>query len=133
MSAPLQFWFDFASTYSYVAAQRIEQLAEGAGLSVEWRPFIRGVYEANFAHDEDISDPALLSEVLEALGLKAEPWLAKAQEAATKQALRGQTAEASRLGLFGAPNFVVNGELFFGQDRLEDAIAWAKRPALSPA
>jgi 2-hydroxychromene-2-carboxylate isomerase len=39
---------------------------------------------------------------------------------------RANTDEAVRLGIFGAPNFLVGGELFFGQDRLDDAIAWAK-------
>lgn len=92
--------------------------------------FVRAVYKANFAHDRDISDPAVLSELLQGLGQDAAARIAQAQEAGTKQALRDQTAEASRLGFFGAPNFVVNGELFFGQDRLEDAIAWAKQPWL---
>lgn len=44
-----------------------------------------------------------------------------------KAQLRVNTSEAQRLGIFGAPDFMVNGELFFGQDRLEDAIAWARR------
>jgi 2-hydroxychromene-2-carboxylate isomerase len=35
--------------------------------------------------------------------------------------LRANTAEAMRLGIFGAPDFVVSGELFFGQDRLRSA------------
>jgi 2-hydroxychromene-2-carboxylate isomerase len=39
---PLQFWFEFASTYSYLAAARIERLAEKANIRVEWRPFLLG-------------------------------------------------------------------------------------------
>src|SRR6185436_12274387 len=43
MSAPsLEFWFEFASTYSHVAAQRIEAAARNAGVSVVWRPFLLG-------------------------------------------------------------------------------------------
>ena len=38
----LQFWFEFASTYSYPAAMRIEPLAKARGVSVEWRPFLLG-------------------------------------------------------------------------------------------
>src|SRR5215510_1892771 len=43
MSAPaLEFWFEFASTYSHVAAQRIEAAARSAGVPVVWRPFLLG-------------------------------------------------------------------------------------------
>jgi 2-hydroxychromene-2-carboxylate isomerase len=41
--------------------------------------------------------------------------------------LRESTDEARRLGLFGAPSFIAGGELFFGQDRLDDALEWARR------
>lgn len=39
---PLEFWFDFGSTYSYPAAMRIEALAEGRAIPVRWRPFMLG-------------------------------------------------------------------------------------------
>src|SRR5262245_23836873 len=43
MSTPrLEFWYEFASTYSYVAAMRIERLAAAAGVTVEWKPFLLG-------------------------------------------------------------------------------------------
>jgi 2-hydroxychromene-2-carboxylate isomerase len=38
----LQFWFEFASTYSYPAVFRIERLASAAGAAVEWKPFLLG-------------------------------------------------------------------------------------------
>ena len=38
-----------------------------------------------------------------------------------------QTARAQELGIFGSPSFIVDGELFWGDDRLEDAIRWAQR------
>ena len=38
----VEFWYEFASTYSYPAAMRIERLAEGAGVAVRWRPFLLG-------------------------------------------------------------------------------------------
>src|SRR4029077_19439137 len=38
----LQFWFEFASTYSYVAASRVERVADAAGVTVDWRPFLLG-------------------------------------------------------------------------------------------
>src|SRR5277367_1478778 len=40
--AVLEFWYEFASTYSYPAAMRIARLADAAGVSVHWRPFLLG-------------------------------------------------------------------------------------------
>jgi 2-hydroxychromene-2-carboxylate isomerase len=54
--------------------------------------------------------------------------LAAAGSDAIKQRLRVQTDEAQRLGLFGAPSFITaDGELFWGNDRLEAALRWARR------
>ena len=39
-----------------------------------------------------------------------------------------QTDRAQRAGIFGSPSFIVDGEVFWGDDRLEDAITWAKNP-----
>ncbi len=192
----LQFWFDYASTYSYVAALRVEDAARASGVAVRWRPFLlgpifteqlgikdspfnvfpvrgrymwrdlerlcekhrlpwrrpsafprgsllaarvgcaagdapwapafhRAVFRANFAEDRDIADPAVLRDALAAAGQDADALLARAASPETKQALRDRGAEAARLGVFGAPDFVVGDELFFGQDRLDDALAWA--------
>ena len=38
----IEFWYEFASTYSYPAAMRVERMAEAAGVRVEWRPFLLG-------------------------------------------------------------------------------------------
>ncbi len=69
--------------------------------------------------------------------------LAAAQSDAIKTRLRSETEEAQRLGLFGAPSFIArrktrvnalmttDGELFWGNDRLEQALRWAKRIASS--
>lgn len=196
MPQPLEFWFEFASTYSYISAMRIEAACRAASVPLLWRPFllgplftaqlgikdspfnvnpvrgrymwrdlerlcakyglpwrkpsrfpqnsvlaarvacvgvdrawmapfVRGVYRANFAEDQDIADPAVLSRVLEALGVDPAPVLAEASSSAIKEQLRANTARAEQLGIFGAPNCIIGGELFFGQDRLDDAITWA--------
>jgi 2-hydroxychromene-2-carboxylate isomerase len=54
--------------------------------------------------------------------------LSAAQSADIKAKLREQSEEAQRLGLFGAPSYVTtDGEMFWGNDRLEAALAWARR------
>lgn len=194
----LECWFDFASTYSYVGAMRVEELCRKSGLTVAWKPFllgpifnsqlgirdspfnvqpirgsymwrdlerlcakyqlpfrrpaifpqnsvlaarvalvavkdpwggdfVRAVFQANFAEGKDISQPGVLQSVLERLEVPAEAVMAEATSEAMKPVLRAQTEAASKLGIFGAPNFVASGELFFGQDRLEDAVAWAQQ------
>jgi 2-hydroxychromene-2-carboxylate isomerase len=197
MPGTVEFWFEFASTYSYPAAMRIEPLARGAGVTLVWRPFllgpifagqgwrdspfniypakgrymwrdldricerlgvplrrpsqfprngllaarvataaaaapwlpdfVRGVYHANFADDRDIAQRDVVSAVLTTRGIDAEPWLEQAASEAVKGQLRASTDEAMAVGIFGAPTMRVGDELFWGNDRVEEAIAWARR------
>ncbi len=62
--------------------------------------------------------------LFESLGEPAAAWLERAQSAETKERLRRSTEEAQRLGIFGAPTFVGGTEVFWGNDRLEDALEW---------
>jgi 2-hydroxychromene-2-carboxylate isomerase len=193
----VEFWYEFASTYSYPAAMRVEAAAKEAGVTLRWRPFLlapifgaqgwndspfniypakgkymwrdmariceaaglqlkepvrfpqnglkaarlallgqdedwgaaftRRVYLANFAEQKDISDEAVLADILGSLGLDAQALLARSGEQANKDRLRAQTEEAIARGVFGAPSFLVGDELFWGNDRLEAALEWARR------
>jgi 2-hydroxychromene-2-carboxylate isomerase len=194
---PVEFWFEFASSYSYLAVMRIEALAQAAGVTVAWRPFllgpvflslgwndspfniyppkgrymwrdlarladkyglpfklpshfprngllaarvaiaaegrewlpgfVRAVSRANFGEDRDIADEAVIRGILLEQAVEPAPWLAAAHSEAIKTALRRQTERATELGIFGAPTFLVGDEMFWGNDRLEDALAWACR------
>jgi 2-hydroxychromene-2-carboxylate isomerase len=72
-----------------------------------------------------------LSQSLEACGQEPERVLALARSAATESAYAANTDSARAAGVFGAPSFVVEGELFWGDDRLEDAVSWAKHGRLT--
>ncbi len=192
----LEFWFEFASTYSYLSAARIEDVA--AGVPVRWEPFllgpifaeqgwndspfniypakgrymwrdmerlcadqkipfakasrfprsgvvaarvtclaratsepwlpdfVRAVFRANFAEDREIGDPDVIRSILDSLGLPGARIVEQASAPDNKQRLREQTQRAAERGVFGAPSFVVGGELFWGNDRLEEALAWAR-------
>jgi 2-hydroxychromene-2-carboxylate isomerase len=89
--------------------------------------FVRAVYRANFADDREISEPAVITGILADLGQPADATLVRAAEPAVKERLRAQTEEAARLGIFGAPTVVVGEELFWGNDRVETALRWAKK------
>lgn len=195
----MQFWFEFASTYSYPAAMRIERAAAERDVYLEWRPFllgpifaaqgwgdspfnlypakgrymwrdlerlcarlglplrrpsrfprsgllaarvalagagerwlpdfVRAVYYANFAEDREIAERGVIAELLDDLDVPAAALLARTDSDFVKAGLRAQTEQAQRLGIFGAPSFVVGDELFWGGDRLDDALDWAVRHA----
>ncbi len=196
---PIDFWFEFASTYSYLSAMRIDDQARSAGVTVRYRPFllgpifraqgwttspfnlfpakgnymwhdvarraashglpfrqpekfpvyslyaarvalmaededwcvpfVRAVFRANFVDGMDIGDPDCVERLLVDLGVDGASVLREAGTASVKDALPAHTEEAMELGIFGAPTFVVGNELFWGDDRLEDAIAAAQMPA----
>jgi 2-hydroxychromene-2-carboxylate isomerase len=93
-----------------------------------WTPsFTRAVFVANFAEQKDINDDATLRTILSALGVDAETAFAASNTPDNKDALKRQTDEAAARGLFGAPSFTIGDELFWGNDRLEAAIAFAQR------
>ncbi len=191
----LEFWFEFASTYSYLSVMRIEAAAARLGVRLAWKPFLLGpIFQSfgwnnspfvlqkakgeymwqdmarecakhglpwtqpstfprasvlplrvallgadapwvgafcqrimlrNFAQDQDVHTPEAVGEELAALGLPAEDILILAQSGAVKQALREQTHAAQIRGIFGAPTFFVGDAMFWGNDRLDDALACA--------
>jgi 2-hydroxychromene-2-carboxylate isomerase len=89
--------------------------------------FTQRVYEVQFEHRSDISDLAVLTGLLRDLDLNADAIIAQSRGADIKERLRAQSARAADLGIFGAPTCVTSdGELFWGDDRLEHALAWAK-------
>ena len=94
--------------------------------SARWLPgFVRAVFRANFAEDREIGDPAELRSILDSLGQPGAQLVEQARAPGNKRCLREQTQRAKELGIFGAPSFMVGEELFWGNDRLEDALAWA--------
>jgi 2-hydroxychromene-2-carboxylate isomerase len=90
--------------------------------------FSRAVYAAEFGEGRDIGLPETIAGVLTGLGQDAAAVMERAQSDANKLALRKNTEEAHILGIFGAPSFVAaDGELFWGNDRLDAALDWARR------
>ena len=192
----LEFWYEFASTYSYLAAMRIEGLAQEAGVDLRWRPFLlgpilaaqglasspfnlfpakgrhmwrdveresgrlglpfrkpdpfpqnglvaarvallgserswgaaftRGIYAIEFGQGRSIAEAAVVGDVLAGLGQDPAAILKEAQGEPNKTRLKAVTEEARSRGIFGAPTFFTeDGEMFWGNDRLEQALAWA--------
>ena len=90
-----------------------------------WCPrFVRAVFRANFAEDREISRAETIAEILATVGQTPREVLARAEAEENKQGLREQNQMAVVKGIFGAPTMIVGEELFWGNDRLEDAIAF---------
>lgn len=89
--------------------------------------FCRRIFLAEFSRGENISDPEVLGAIARDLKLDMPSMLGEANSNPVKEKLRSETAAAQERGLFGAPSFIcADGELFWGNDRLEQAIEWAR-------
>jgi 2-hydroxychromene-2-carboxylate isomerase len=191
-AAPIEFYFDFASPYGYLASTQIDALAARHGRCVAWRPFVIGaafkvtgqralteqplrgtyaerdfarsarllgvpfrkpagfpffalaasrgfywldlggdarapvlakaVYHAAFGEGRDVAPAGAVAELARPLGIQG---LEEGIELpATKARLREVTDEALARGVFGSPFFFVDGEPFWGHDRLEHVERW---------
>jgi 2-hydroxychromene-2-carboxylate isomerase len=194
MPQPIQFYFDFASPYGYMAATRITALAAKHGRGVEWKPILLGVvfkvtggvplpnaplkgdysrrdmercarlfripyklpskfpiagqspsrviyslepqgaarqeevtlalYRAYMVDDRDISSPETSADVAASVGLDRQQTLDVIADPAIKEKLKMETEAAIGKGVFGSPYVIVDGEPFWGFDRLEHVDRW---------
>jgi 2-hydroxychromene-2-carboxylate isomerase len=197
MTAPIDFYFDFSSPYGYLAAERIDAVAERHGRGVAWRPILLGIVfqqtggqplldiplkggyarhdlarsarllglpfqlPASFPfgsvaacrafywlHDRDPAQAVTLAKALyrEAFGRGGEidsgeavtavaatagfdggEVAAALNDPAVKQRLREEVSRAISKGVFGSPLIVVDGEPFWGHDRLDQVDLWLQR------
>ncbi len=112
------------STYprNGLLAARTALIGCGAGWVAD---FSQAVYRANFVDDLEISEATVIADVLSKLGLEAAEILESAQAADNKARLKAQIEDAQAQGVFGAPTIrLPDGELFWGNDRLEQAVRW---------
>jgi 2-hydroxychromene-2-carboxylate isomerase len=107
----LEFWLGYGSTYSYLSVMRIERAIDGKGIPLAWKPFN-------------------LTVLMHEKGLPTGPFVPRPEKMAYMW--RDVERRAQLRGLFGSPHFVVGDELFWGDDRLEDAIEWCVSGRLSP-
>jgi 2-hydroxychromene-2-carboxylate isomerase len=99
------------------------------GLAQGWgEDYSVAIFRAEFEAGERIDDPATSEAILAGLSVDPRSVLDAAQSDDNKARLRSQTEAAQQLGLFGAPSFrTAGGELFWGNDRLEQALDWVKQ------
>ena len=76
---------------------------------------LRGVWE----EDKDVGNPETLAAIIAGVGLDATQVMALAETPEIVDRREADTKRAIELGVFGAPSYVIDGEIFWGQDRLE--------------
>lgn len=106
---------------SSITANLVAILGMREGWGVD---FVRAAYRHWLVLGQETGTEPNLSESLREIGREPGQVLAAADSAATREALAAETDAARELGIFGSPTFAVGHEIFWGDDRLEDAISW---------
>ncbi len=97
------------------------------GRDEDWcREYVTATYRRWFQKGEAAGEEPNLSDSLREIGQDPGRVISLASSEDTENAYLAATDEAKKLGIFGSPTFVVGEELFWGDDRLEDAIDWYK-------
>jgi 2-hydroxychromene-2-carboxylate isomerase len=89
--------------------------------------YTRATFRAWFLENKSSGVAENVADILTSLGRPAREVIAEAKNAATDALLKGATDAARSRGIFGSPTFAVGPEIFWGDDRLEDAVEWAVR------
>jgi 2-hydroxychromene-2-carboxylate isomerase len=108
-------------------ASRVAVLGEMEGWCTN---YVRASYRRWFLEGKEVGAEPNLSESLSEIGQDPDRVIAAANAESVGRAYDGNTNEARRLNIFGSPSFVVGGEVFWGDDRLDDAIAWQTKGTL---
>lgn len=104
-------------------ANRVATLASLEGWCAD---FARAAYRTWFLEKRDPGHEDALRPVLVQLGRNPDDCFRRADSAEVRDAYASNTASARELGIFGSPTFACGTELFWGDDRLEDALGWAR-------
>ena len=86
--------------------------------------FVHAIFRAFFQDDRDVSDADVVAAVAREVGIDSDALLRGIQEADIKNALKQRVEDAIAFGIFGAPIVVVDGEVFWGNDRLPQIERW---------
>jgi 2-hydroxychromene-2-carboxylate isomerase len=92
--------------------------------------YVRATYRRWFIDKQECGSEPNLSDSLREIGEDPARIIALAESAEIARAYDDATDEARRTGIFGSPTFVSRGEVFWGDDRLEDAVIWHERGTL---
>jgi len=119
--------FSFPTTFpigTVAAARTFYWLESHAELSDKSVPFIHALFNSYYVDDQDISKPEVVLTIAESLGIDKDDLSTALQDQSVKDALRIAVDNAIELGVFGSPTMIVDNEIFWGNDRLEQVDRW---------
>jgi 2-hydroxychromene-2-carboxylate isomerase len=99
---------------------------------LDWEKLTHAVLRAVWVEERNIADHQILMTIAEECDMDGNALLAATDNASVQAEYQANTDEAMALGVFGAPTYVFDGELFWGQDRL-DMLAWRLEQKLKTA
>ena len=105
-------------------ANRVAVLAMQEGWCED---YVRETYRLWFTEGHEAGSDVNLTQTLSEIGQDKLRVLELADSSDVEAAYLNQTESAKQAGIFGSPSFIVDGELFWGDDRLEDAINWRSK------
>jgi 2-hydroxychromene-2-carboxylate isomerase len=121
--------FEGAPQYPIDPEERANRVATLASMEGWCQDFVQAAYAAWFLRKLDPGLPENLQRILEELGRDAKSCMAEAESALVSAKYKERTDAARDLGVFGSPRYVAGSEVFWGDDRLEDALAWCAAPS----
>jgi 2-hydroxychromene-2-carboxylate isomerase len=121
--------------FDFKLADRAAMIAGGAGPQAQAHEFIARAFRAVWVEERDLSDAGLLAQLLQESGFDAPAVIAAASAPEAELAHMDNYERALADGVFGSPSYVLDGEVFWGQDRLEllEAALASGRPAFTGA
>ena len=89
--------------------------------------YIDSIFNAIWQDGLNMNDEVIIEKVLKNLSVNPKTFLLRSTSSLIKESLRKKTSEAYQKGIFGAPTFVANNKIFWGQDRIEFALKEANK------
>ena len=91
------------------------------------KEFINKIFDSLWQDGLNLNDDLILNKLIKNFDLNIKNFLMQVTDPLIKDELRKLTNDAYKKGIFGAPSFIVNNKIFWGQDRLEFVISEAKK------
>ena len=89
--------------------------------------YIDSIFDAIWQDGLNMNDDNIVQKVLKNLNVNPKTFVLRSTSSSIKDSLKKRTSEAYEKGVFGAPTFVTNNKIFWGQDRIEFAIKEASK------
>jgi len=96
-------------------------------LNAKLTPFVHAVFKAYYVDGRNISELEEVLTIADAVGIDKEALASGLGDQSVKDALKAEVDQAIELGIFGAPTTIVDGELFWGSDRIDQIDRWLSR------